>query len=134
MVVSNGEIEPSAYVYVCAEDIDLKNFESELRSKRILYQRIFIDELPISSQREDREAFLHLMRSLKSGDELYVPSLGSLGPILRDVLHSIWYFRKTGVSLYCMQMTPVDLTSPEAQEIISILSCALEVCCDEQRS
>ncbi|MEM8956380.1 MAG: recombinase family protein [Pseudomonadota bacterium] len=131
MAISKDEIGPSSYVYVCAEELNLEDLEKELLSKRIRYQRIFIDELPISSKREDREAFVHLMRSLTSGDKLYVPSLGSLGPILRDVLHSIWHFKNSGVSLYCMQMTPVDLTSSAAREIISTLSCALEICCDE---
>lgn len=86
------------------------------------------DVLPITSRRQDRPVFLGLLHSMESGDRLYVPNLGSLGPTLRDVLHSIWSFEKKGVSIYCLQLSPVDLTSSDSREIIAALSCALEVC------
>lgn len=128
MAQTNESTAPSAYVYVCAEELDVAGLEQDLVIKRVRYQKILRDALPISSRREDRQVFLQLMRSMRAGDRLYVPSLGSLGPTLRDVLHSIWSFKKQGVSLYCMQLSPVDLTSSESREIIATLSCALEIC------
>ena len=120
--------EPLVLVYVCSESLVVAELEKELASKQIRYHEIINDPLPISANRKSRPAFVRLMKSLKSGDRLYVPSLGSFGPNLKDALHSIWHFKNLGVSLYCMQLAPVDLTSTDAQDIISTLSCALEIC------
>ena len=115
-------------MFFCTVRLDLSVLEMDLATKRIGFQRIFHDPLPISTPREARAVFLRLTRLLTPGDKLYVPSLGSLGPTLRDALHSIWKLKNQQIALYCIQLGPVDLTSSEARETIAILSCALEIC------
>lgn len=70
----------------------------------------------------ERPGFMKLLDKLDEGDTLVVTKLDRLGRNTTDVLHTVEALRSMGVSVHCLALKGVDLTSPSGKLHMTVLA------------
>lgn len=117
-----------AYCRVSTQDQTTDNQVQEIRAAGFnLEDRYIVREVVSGSQKADqRPGFAKLRDRLDQGDVLIVTKLDRLGRNAMDVRATIEALEEMGVSVHCLALGGMDLTSPAGKMTMQVLAAVAE--------
>ena len=117
-----------AYCRVSTQDQTTDNQVQEIRAAGFnLEDRRIVREVVSGSQKADqRPGFAKLLEKLDQGDVLIVTKLDRLGRNAMDVRATIEALEEMGVSVHCLNLGGMDLTSPAGKMTMQVLGAVAE--------
>jgi len=117
-----------AYCRVSTSDQTTDNQVQEIRQAGFnLEDRRIVREVVSGSQEaKQRPGFAKLLEKLDEGDVLIVTKLDRLGRNAMDVRATIEALGKLGVSVHCLPLGGMDLTSPAGKMTMQVLAAVAE--------
>ena len=117
-----------AYCRVSTQDQTTDNQVQEIRAAGFnLEDRYIVREVVSGSQKADqRPGFAKLLDKLDQGDVLIVTKLDRLGRNAMDVRATIEALEEMGVSVHCLALGGMDLTSPAGKMTMQVLAAVAE--------
>ena len=117
-----------AYCRVSTQDQTTDNQVQEIRGAGFnLEDRRIVREVVSGSQEaKQRPGFSKLLERMDDGDVLIVTKLDRLGRNAMDVRATIEDLGKRGVSVHCLALGGMDLTSPAGKMTMQVLAAVAE--------
>jgi len=117
-----------AYCRVSTQDQTTDNQVQEIRTAgfNLEDRRIFREVVSGSQEAKQRPGFSKLLEKLDQGDVLIVTKLDRLGRNAMDVRATIEALGELGVSVHCLALGGMDLTSPAGKMTMQVLAAVAE--------